>query len=126
MATKTITDLQERIERLVRDHLVAQRKAAAAAVERAFASAMPAQASARRSPSGRRRPATEMSSLVERLSQEVRAHPGETMAVIAAAMGETPRALNRPMFHLKREGRVRSTGQRGFTRYFPMNAAKAA
>jgi len=48
------------------------------------------------------------------------------MAVIAAAMGETPRALNRPMFHLKREGRVRSTGQRGFTRYFPMNAAKAA
>lgn len=67
-----------------------------------------------------------MSSLAERLYQAVRVHPGETMTVIAEAMGETPRALNRPMFHLKRVGRVRSAGQRGLTRYFPMNAARAA
>ena len=40
--------------------------------------------------------------------------------------GQTPRALNRPMQHLKSAGRVRSAGERGFTRYFPMTSSKAA
>jgi hypothetical protein len=33
------------------------------------------------------------------------------MAVIAAHLGQTPQALNRPMLHLKRAGKVRSAGQ---------------
>ena len=126
MATRTGIDLEEQIERFVREHLVAQRKAAASAVERAFASAMSSPAPARRSSSGRRRPSTEMALLAERLYQAVRTHPGETMTVIAEAVGETPGALNRPMFHLKRAGKVRSAGERNLTRYFPMNTSKAA
>jgi len=30
------------------------------------------------------------------------------------------------MLHLKRAGRVRSAGERNFTRYFPMTVAKSA
>lgn len=67
-----------------------------------------------------------MSDLQERLMQAVRAHPGETITTIAAAVGQAPRALHRPMFHLKREGRVRSAGQRHLTRYFPMGSAKSS
>ena len=121
MTTHSTHELQEQIERLVREHLAAQHRAVAAAVERAFASAgaRPKLASVR-APGGARRAATEVSALAERLYEAVRAHPGETMHVIAAAVGQTPRALHRPMLHLKRQGRVRSAGQRHGTRYFPM------
>jgi hypothetical protein len=46
------------------------------------------------------------------------------MTVLAAHMGEKPRALNRPMLHLKRAGQVRSAGERHLTRYFPMGALR--
>ena len=121
MTTNSTHELQVQIERLVREHLAAERRAAAAAVERAFAGAgapskvVPARAAARA-----RRAATEVSALAERLYEAVRARPGETMNVIAASVGQTPRALHRPMLHLKRQGRVRSAGQRHGTRYFPM------
>jgi hypothetical protein len=45
------------------------------------------------------------------------------MTVLAARVGQKPRALNRPMLQLKKAGRVRSAGQRNLTRYFPMAAA---
>jgi hypothetical protein len=67
-----------------------------------------------------------VSVLAEQLFEAVQACPGETMTVIAARVGEKPRALQRPMFHLKDAGRVRSVGERNFTRYFPMTAAKSA
>ncbi len=41
------------------------------------------------------------------------------MAVLAPAVGATPRELHRPMATLKRDGRVRSVGQRHQTRYYP-------
>jgi len=123
--TNSLVNLQEQIERLVREHLAAQRRAATAAVERAFASAAaPGRAPASRSRSGRRRVSTEVSGLAQRLYEAVRAHPGETIAVIAAEVGEPPRALHLPMVHLKREGRVRSAGQRRLTRYFPMSPSQ--
>ena len=126
MTTKAIDDLQNQIERLVREHLTAQQRAATAAVERAFASvAAPAKTCPPRLPAGRRRAAAEMSGLAERLCEAVRANPGETIKVIASHVGETPRALHRPMNRLKREGRVRSAGQRHLTRYFPMTASRA-
>jgi len=120
MKTQSIEELQVQIERVVREHLATQRKAAAAAVDRAFAVvALPTRTATVRTAAGRRRAAAEVSTLAQRLYEAVRAHPGESIAVIAAEVGQPPRALHRPMFHLKRAGRVRSVGQRHQTRYFP-------
>jgi hypothetical protein len=47
------------------------------------------------------------------------------MTVLAARVGQKPRALNRPMLQLKKAGRVRSAGERYLTRYFPMAAARS-
>ena len=127
MTTKTIEQLQNQIEQLVREHLVAQRSAAAAAVERAFASvAAPTSTRASRRAQGRRRPPAEVAGLAEQLYAAVRANPGELITVIATQVGQTPRALNRPMLLLKRGGRVRSVGQRHHTRHFPMASSKTA
>ena len=123
MTTKTIEQLQNEIEKLVRAHLATQRLATTAAVERAFASATASRAKAPAPSSrgvSRRRPPTEVAEIAERLFAAVRANPGETMTVIAAEVGETALALSRPMHNLKLSGRVRSAGQRSLTRYFPM------
>jgi acyl-CoA reductase-like NAD-dependent aldehyde dehydrogenase len=128
MTTKSIEQLQSEIEKLVRAHLAAQKAAASAAIERAFAVATTSKPKAS-TPSprawGRRRPPTEVAGIAERLYDAVRAHPGETMAVIAAEVGESALALSRPMHHLKNAGRVRSAGQRHLTRYFPMSSKSA-
>lgn len=127
MTTKTIEHLQHQIERLLREHFAEQRAAATAAVERAFASvAAPAATRTTRRTQGRRRPPLEVAGIAEQLYAAVRANPGELMVVIAAHVGQTARALNRPMQLLKRAGRVRSAGERGHTRYFPLTSSKAA
>lgn len=121
-------ELARRIEQLVREHITASRTAAQEALERAFASALgtstptPTQITraARPSKDSKRRTPTEMAVLGERFYQAVCAKPGETMTVLAAALGASPRELNRPMNLLKRSGRVRSVGARHRTRYFPM------
>jgi hypothetical protein len=124
MTTKIPETLETQIERLVREHLAVQQVAAKAAVQRAFAVMAPAPRVAVRQPATHaRRAPTEMAELAEQLFGAIRSCPGETMTVIAARVGEEPRALNRPMLHLKRAGRVRSAGERNFTRYFPMVAA---
>ena len=120
--------LSEQIEQLVREHIEATRRAAAEAVERAFASSAAApRASAARSPrreASRRRGPEEIAARGERLYAAVVAEPGETMAVLAPAVGETPRDLHRPMATLKRAGRVRSVGERHQTRYYPTAAGR--
>ena len=126
MTTNLTQGLQTAIERLIRDYLAAQQEAAMAAVGRAFAPAAPARARPVRSSPGRRRRRSEMADLAERLCEAVRACPGEKMTVLAARVGEKPRALIRPMLHLKRAGRVRSAGERHLTRYFPMGAGRPA
>jgi acyl-CoA reductase-like NAD-dependent aldehyde dehydrogenase len=128
MTTKPIQALENQIEQLVRAHLAAQRQAATAAVERAFAAATCLRKTTpTRVTTGRRRARSEMSDLADRLYQAVRANPGESIAVIAAELGHTAKALHRPMVHLKRAGRVRSAGQRHLTRYFPMpNGGRSA
>jgi hypothetical protein len=114
------------VERLVREHLAAVEVAASAAVREGFRRATRAApkrdgggGSRRRSPS-RRRPREEMTKLEERLYQAVCAHPGETMRVLAQAVGSTPQELKGPATLLRRNGRVRSVGQRQYTRYFPL------
>jgi acyl-CoA reductase-like NAD-dependent aldehyde dehydrogenase len=128
MTNKTIEHLEKQIAQLVSEHIAVLRATATAAVERAFSSATatPVKASApRQRASGRRRPPAEVAGLAERLYEAVRANPGETMEIIAAHVGEPVRALNRPMIQLKSSGRVRSAGQRQFTRYFPMTSKAA-
>ena len=138
MTTKTTHRLETEIENLICRHVAAQRAAAAAAIERAVASTAapittPRRRAARgavRAPRprkrrpGKRRPSTEVAVLSERLCEIVRANPGETMSFIASQLGESARALNRPMMNLKSSGRVRSAGQRQHTRYFPMTSSK--
>ena len=121
--------LSEQIEQLVRAHIEATQREAAAAVARAFSAASAApRARAVRRPSrtaGRRRVPAELSVLGERLYAAVCAQPGETMAVLAPELGSSPRELHRPMAALKRSGRVRNVGQRRHTRYYPTVARSA-
>jgi hypothetical protein len=126
MTTKIPETLEAKVERLVREHLAAQQLVVKSAIERAFAQSEPAprEAPRRRAAFSRRAPSA-VAGLAEQLFKAVQDCPGETMAVIAARVGEKPRALHRPMMNLKDAGRVRSAGQRNFTRYFPMTAAKA-
>ena len=116
--------IQVAVEQLVREHLAACEAAAALAVRAAFEraslpSSKPAPRKAARAPA-HRRSQEEMAALQERLYAAIRRHPGETMAVIGPAVGATSRDLERPVERLRRQGRIRSVGQRRYMRYFPM------
>jgi hypothetical protein len=127
MTTRIPESLEAKIERLVREHLASQQAAARAAVERAFRAMLAAPAvAARRRAKYTRRASSTVAELAEQLFEAVKACPGETMTVIAARVGEKASVLHRPMMRLKDAGRVRSAGERSFTRYFPMTAAKSA
>ena len=125
MTTKSPETLEAKVERLVREHLAEQQLAVKAALERAFAGPTTPRTTVRRTPHCRRA-REEVAELAERLFEAVKACPGETMKVIAPRVGEKPRALERPMKHLKDAGRVRTAGERNFTRYFPMTATRPA
>lgn len=122
--TNTPKELGERIERLVQEYISASRVAAEAAMDRAFAGSMAATAKKQRRQTAPRtngrRPSTELASLGERLYAAMCTAPGETMTVLAPAVGRSARELHRPMALLKRAGRVRSVGTRQATRYYPM------
>ncbi len=127
--TKTTNhgDLAEGIERLVREYISTIHITAHAAVKRAIAAGVPSDGAAKvkhvRSPAasrpGTRRASDEIGTLSERLFEALCGMPGETMTVLAPAVGATARELHRPMTLLKRAGRVRSVGTRHATRYFP-------
>ena len=128
--TTRIHELSEMIEQAVREHIAASRRAATAALERAFGAATHSATALRtrapRAKPGRRRPSTEVAELGERFYDAVCGNPGETMAVLAAKIGASARELNRPMSLLKRTGRVRTVGQRHLTRYFPTVGIRAS
>lgn len=128
MKTTNLFDvLSKRIEQAVQEHIIASRGAAEAALQRAFASGSGAMAKAPHASgprnSGRRRPPAEIAALGEQVYRAVCAKPGETMAVLAVEIGMPARELQRPMMHLKANGRVRCVGQRHLTRYFPLAVA---
>jgi hypothetical protein len=109
------------------------RKAAQAAMERAFAKGgaaaeLPAVAArvARKRTPGKRRGAAELAGLGDRFLRALSAKPGETMAVLAADVEVSPRELHLAVAHLRRAGRVRAIGQRSQTRYFPLSSSGAA
>ena len=64
--------------------------------------------------------------LRERLLKAVVAKPGETMTVLAVEADSSARDLQFPMRQLRQAAQVRSAGERGFTRYFPMVVPKSA
>jgi hypothetical protein len=125
-----IEQLSRRIEVVVQEHLEACRREAEVALKRAFGAAprKARQAGARGSSTkaeNRRSPA-ELEVLRERLLKAVVAKPGETMTTLAVEAGSSARQLQFPMRQLRRAKQVRSAGQRGFTRYFPMVVPKSA
>ncbi len=98
LTTKIHEALETKIERVIREHLVAQQEATRTAVERAFGKMMPPLHTAtRRGSAPGRRASSTLAELAEQLFKAVQAYPGETMTVIAARVGEGPRALQRPM-----------------------------
>lgn len=125
--TKTTDELQGRIAVLIREHLEGQLTAVLASLSRTFGG-LAAPRVVRREPakSQVRRGAEDMAALEKRLYEAVCACPGETMAAISARAGETTLELKLPMIHLKKTGRIRSAGERNFTRYFPMASVKSA
>jgi len=129
--TTTTESLERKIEsavaRVVHEHLAACEAAEETAVRAAFrrasrTSSKPTRSKSKgsRSPSRRRSP-EEIAALGERLYEAICRHPGETMAVIAPAVGASPRELRRSSTLLRRAGRVRTVGQRHGMRYFPMD-----
>ncbi len=134
----TSQDLAQQIDRLIREHIAAIRRAAAA-VEKAFAAAArepdrkPQRAHARlvagastKVRAAPRRPPDDIAELGEKFYVALRAAPGETMLTLAPVVGASPRALQVVVARLERANRVRSVGQRQHTRYFPMSAAATA
>ncbi len=124
---KSPEELTRQIEQLVARYVEESRRAVREAVERGFgtspspsrASKGPTTTRGSRKPPERRRPPEEVAQLGARLLELVRARPGESMVVFAAELELGVRDLQRPMSLLKREGRVRSVGQRQSMRYFP-------
>lgn len=137
-----MTNLQQSIEQevgaFVRSVSELVRRAAIEALERPLVLPTPVVESAkqRRNPGkkgGRsskprleRRPApprdpAELAALTERLYAAIAAQPGETMEVLAPAVGCRGTDLRVSIGHLLERGRVKKAGDRRSTRYFPMD-----
>ncbi len=76
----------------------------------------------RRRQTSSRRSTEEIGALTEALYEAICAQPGELMATIGQAISRGPRELALCAHRLIAAGRVRKTGQRQHTRYFPVDA----
>ena len=137
-----MTNLQQSIEQqvgaFVRNISELVRRAAIDALERAIV--VPAVGVAqvefdrqkrRRTNNGNQRPArkpapprepAELAALTERLYAAIASQPGETMEVLALAVGCPAKQLRVSIEHLLTRERVKKAGERRSTRYFPMDA----
>jgi predicted Zn-dependent protease len=80
----------------------------------------------RRSRSSRRTPTCKRSSrdvaaIADRLYKTIETQPGQTIGVLAAAMGCSSRDLRVSLRNLMDQGRVSKAGNRIHTTYFPMD-----
>ncbi|HHK41996.1 MAG TPA: hypothetical protein ENJ50_06210 [Planctomycetaceae bacterium] len=112
--------LAEQIDKLVRGHLAQVQSEAEQAMRQAFAMTTKERKTraAKRAPAKRREP-KEVAELAERLHARIVAEPGESMTVHSGHLGMAVRDLHRPMTLLRRAGRLRTTGVRNNTRYYP-------
>lgn len=130
--TNTTAELEKQIEQMVAAYVAALRKAVQGAVERAFVAASaaspavaPSRPRAARTAS-KRRAGSELSALGERFFEALSRRPGETMVVLSAEAGASPRELHRAVARLREAGRVRTIGERSRMRYFPLSAGAAS
>lgn len=130
--TNTTVELERQIEQMVAAHVAGLRKAAQSAVERAFAAASvaaptvaPSRPRATRAGS-KRRAGSELLALGERFFEALSRKPGETMVVLSAEAGASPRELHRAVSRLREAGRVRTIGERSRMRYFPLSASASS
>lgn len=77
----------------------------------------------KRTQSTPRRSAAEIQALEERFFQAVWDGPGETMSVLAVRLDAKPAELQVPVARLKAHGRIKTVGERQFTRYFPIRGS---
>ncbi len=118
--------IEETTTVLVRSILEQAEQIAVTAVREAFQGE--GRASSTSSPkrtSGRRRTSSETNALGSRLFKEILASPGSPMKILAPKVGATPRELNLPARTLAAAGKIKTTGARSETRYFPMGRAEA-
>lgn len=135
MTTIDITTLEASVEALIRQQVVAYEARLREALGRKLASvggALSRRKAARSTPRPKRctspaprRPPEELLALAERFFSAVEATPGETMVTLAAGLGLRAQELERPVLGLKREGRVRTIGERNRTRYYPVTPRSA-
>lgn len=125
---KTTTEFQDlsiTIEQLVQAHLLSVRAQVEEAISRAFGAAIADKPQiTKHSPKlrckqGKHRTPDEIVILAEKFLKRVSDKPGDTMTIIAAEMGIPTKELHQPMSKLKAAGKIRSTGERHLTRYFP-------
>ena len=133
---KNVQDLiEERIDQMARDVMMALRAAAVEALNNAFGSqgvvnttrqlrqapkSKPTHGSQKAAP---KRSAEQIAELSERLYALIDADPGNTMASYCEKLGLTALQLAVPAGRLKKARRVRKVGERSETRYFPMGSA---
>jgi hypothetical protein len=126
MTTPHLKELENQIEHVVRQYFLQAQKVAMEAVARTFAAvsceqqAKPIRAKEPGPPTILRRNSEEMEVLTAKLYEVICAHPGETITQLSPKVGVTIKELKTPSARLKRTGRLRTTGQRQFTRYFPI------
>ncbi len=120
--------IEEQVNLLVREILGRAEEIATSAVREAFATKRDVKVGPRRALGGsgaRRRNGAEVAQLGDRLYAEVSAQPGMLMSVLAERVGVPAKELNLPARRLKAEGRIKTTGARSTTRYFPSGKAKS-
>lgn len=69
---------------------------------------------------GAKRPPEVLDNLAEELYQRICVTPGETMAVLSGALGCKSTDLIIPVRRLISQGKVKKTGERQSSRYFPL------
>jgi hypothetical protein len=122
-------ELMRRMEELVREHLRESRRAIEKAVGRVFGEVLeypvqpPEPKKKKRKKAKKmltRRTESEIVALEERFYNALCDAPGESMAVLAGQIGVSRADLQVPVLRLKRAKRIRSSGKRAQTRYYPM------
>jgi phosphoribosylanthranilate isomerase len=121
---RTEQSLSAKIENLVREHIMLLQAEAAASVARAFEKTAKQKAVRKCTPAHipakKHRSKEEILEQTERLHGAILAKPGATMMEISEHLGLSAIQLHGSMMRLKDAKRVRSSGERQFTRYFPI------
>jgi len=125
----TDQSFRTRIETIVEQLLATSHAAAIAAIDQAFdRGKIPSKSKSVPSPKKNKTRTTvayrtpkEMAEICERLLEMIRDQPGQGVAVLAPQLGMQTADLKTPLARLRQAGKIRSVGQRQFTRYFPVD-----